>query len=104
MFAVIKTGGKQYKVQKDNIIKVERIEGEVGQIIDFNEVLMIGSEPTILGEPLVKGALVKGEIISQERDDKIIIFKKRRRRNFRSKNGHRQYVSFIKISEISKVK
>jgi large subunit ribosomal protein L21 len=104
MFAVVKTGGKQYKVMPNSVIRVERLDGEAGQKIEFKDILMIGenSKPSFIGTPLVKGAKVIGEIMSQTRDPKIIVFKKKRRHNYRRKNGHRQELTEIKILDISK--
>lgn len=106
MFAVIKSGGKQYKVSKDNIIKIEKVEGEIGSEYVFPDVLLIGadSKDILIGTPLIKGATVTAEIVSQFRDDKIIIFKKKRRQNYRRKNGHRQHLTSVKIKDIIKVK
>jgi large subunit ribosomal protein L21 len=106
VFAVIKTGGKQYKVEKDNIIKIEKLAGDVGSEVKFEEVLMFGAEQggTIVGSPLVKGASVTAEILSQTRDTKVLVFKKRRRQNSRRKNGHRQDVTHVKIKSITKGK
>jgi large subunit ribosomal protein L21 len=104
MFAVIKTGGKQYKVTKDYIFRVEKLEGEPGSHIEFSDVLMIGeaSKPSIIGSPVVKGASVTAEIVSQLRDKKIIVFKKKRRQNYRRKHGHRQDLTQVKILDIKK--
>lgn len=101
MFAVIKTGGKQYKVAADDILKIEKVAGEAGEIVEFNEVLMVGegAEATI-GSPMVDGACVAAEIIDQGRTRKIIAFKKRRRQNSRRKIGHRQHLTTVRISEI----
>ena len=101
MFAVIRTGGKQYKIQKDDIIKVETLAGEAGSKIDLDEVLFIGGEKTAtIGDPLVKGAKVVAEIVAQDRGPKIIIFKKKRRQNYRRKKGHRQNLTVLRIKEI----
>lgn len=104
MFAVIKTGGKQYKVGRDSTIKVEKIEGELGAKIHLNQVLMIGenSRPSFIGTPMVNGAIVTAEIVRQFKDDKVIIFKKKRRKNYRRKNGHRQELTELKILDITK--
>lgn len=104
MFAVIKTGGKQYKVKENDEIKIEKLDGEAGSEVFFNEVLSIGADQKtfIIGTPFIKGATVKAEIIDQARDRKIIIFKKKRRQNYRRKNGHRQDLTHVKIKEISK--
>jgi len=101
MFAVLRTGGKQYKVQKDDVIKVEKLDGEAGKVIDLNEVLFLsdGKKATI-GEPLVKGAIVKAEVLEQKKDKKIVIFKKKRRQNYRRTKGHRQPVTILKIKDI----
>jgi large subunit ribosomal protein L21 len=101
MFAVIKTGGKQYKISENQILKVEKIEGDLGAQIVLNEVMLIGdSNKTIIGSPLVKGASVTAEIISQSRDQKIIVFKKKRRNGYRRKQGHRQDITHLKITSI----
>jgi large subunit ribosomal protein L21 len=104
MFAVIRSGGKQYKVEKDYIVKLEKLVGEAGSLVEFNEVLMIGDaqKPIIIGSPLVSGASVTAEILRQARDPKVIVFKKKRRHNYRRKNGHRQSVTHVLIKEIRK--
>lgn len=104
MFAVIKTGGKQYKVTKNYVLRVEKLEGEPGSHVEFDHVLMIGesSKPSIIGSPVVKGASVTAEIVSQMRDKKIIVFKKKRRQNYRRKHGHRQDLTQVKILDIKK--
>ncbi|MGC0371916.1 MAG: hypothetical protein DGJ47_000617 [Rickettsiaceae bacterium] len=104
MFAIVKTGGKQYKVAKDSVIKVEKIEGEAGSKIELAEVLMIGdsAKASFVGTPVVKGASVTAEITSQFKDDKVIIFKKKRRQHYRRKNGHRQHLTELKILDITK--
>jgi large subunit ribosomal protein L21 len=100
MFAVIKTGGKQYRVAADDKLKVEKIDGEPGQIIQFSEVLVVGSDPATLGTPTVAGASVAAEVIEQSRHPKVIAFKKRRRKNSRRKRGHRQEYTLVQITEI----
>lgn len=101
MFAVIKTGGKQYKVRKDDVLVVEKLNGEAGASVDFDSVLMIGDdEKATIGAPVVDGAVVKAEVVEQTRGDKVIIFKKKRRKNHRRKNGHRQDLTVIKITDI----
>ena len=97
MFAIIKTGGKQYKVAKDEIIIVEKLDGDVGSTYSFDEVLMVDDN---VGNPLVKGAKVTGEIMAQKKDDKVLVFKKRRRQNYRRLTGHRQLISIVKIKDI----
>ena len=100
MFAVIKTGGKQYKVAKDDVITIERLPGEAGGNVSFEEVLMLGGDDTKVGAPLVDGASVSGEIVEQTRGEKIIVFKKQRRQNYRRKKGHRQDLTVVKITDI----
>jgi large subunit ribosomal protein L21 len=100
MFAVIKTGGKQYRVAADDVIEVEKLAGAPGEIIEFAEVLVLGGDTTTLGTPTVAGALVAGEVIEQGRGPKIIAFKKRRRKNSRRKRGHRQEYTRVRITEI----
>lgn len=104
MFAVVKTGGKQYKVVKNSFIKVEKIDGEKGSKVELNEVLMIGqdSKASFIGTPMVKGARVTAEITNQLRDSKIIVFKKKRRQNYRRKAGHRQELTELRILDITK--
>mgnify|MGYP002583298049 CR=1 FL=1 len=98
MFAVIKTGGKQYKVTKDDVIVIERLNGEAGEKVTFNEVLMVDGK---IGAPLVEGATVVGEIKKQSRGEKVIVFKKRRRQGYRRKNGHKQELTVVKITDIN---
>jgi large subunit ribosomal protein L21 len=100
MFAVIKTGGKQYRVAAEDVIKVERVKGEQGEIIQFGEVLLLGGDSVTLGAPTVKGASVAAEVVEQGRGPKIIAFKKRRRKNSRRKRGHRQEFTVVRITEI----
>ncbi|MCV6576553.1 MAG: 50S ribosomal protein L21 [Cohaesibacter sp.] len=101
MFAVIKTGGKQYTVSPEDVIKIEKLEGEAGDTVVFDSVLLVGGEGDAqVGAPLVEGASVAAEIVDQGRGRKIIIFKKRRRQNSRRRNGHRQHFTSVKITEI----
>ena len=100
MFAIIRTGGKQYRVAEQDLITVDKIAGEPGETVEFADVLMLGGEETVLGSPVVAGATVAGEVVKQGRGDKIIAFKKRRRKNSRRKRGHRQELSVIRITEI----
>jgi len=100
MFAVIKTGGKQYRVTAEDVLRVERIPGEPGQVVEFGDVLVVGGDTTILGTPTVAGATVAGEVLSQSRGPKVIAFKKRRRKNSRRKRGHRQEFTLVRITEI----
>lgn len=101
MFAIIKTGGKQYRVSEGSLLRVEKLEGEAGNTVTLDHVLVIGEGSSLtVGEPLVKGATVIAEIVNQIRDKKVLIFKKIRRHNYRRKNGHRQELSILKIKEI----
>jgi large subunit ribosomal protein L21 len=102
MFAIIRTGGKQYRVTQNAILKVEKLEAEPGSTITFSDILAIGSEAgTTIGAPLVAGANVTATVVAQDRLAKIIIFKKRRRQNSRRKNGHRQHVTVLRIATIN---
>jgi large subunit ribosomal protein L21 len=100
MFAVIKTGGKQYRVAADELLQVEKVAGEPGEIIQFGEVLVVGGDAVTLGVPTVAGASVAAEVVQQSRGPKIIAFKKRRRKNSRRKRGHRQEFTLVRITEI----
>jgi large subunit ribosomal protein L21 len=100
MFAVFKTGGKQYRVAAEDIIAVDKVKGEPGDIIEFGEVLMVGGDNITLGSPMVAGATIAGEVVEQGRGAKIIAFKKRRRKNSRRKRGHRQEFTLVRITEI----
>lgn len=101
MFAVMKTGGKQYNVAADDLLKVEKLAGEPGDMIEFTEVLMVGEgADTTIGSPTIDGAMVVAEIVDQGRARKVIAFKKRRRQNSRRTIGHRQHFTQIRISEI----
>ncbi len=101
MFAIIKTGGKQYKVAKNDVILVEKIEGEADSAIKFNDVLMIGQESGLkIGTPLISGASVTATILDQAKADKVLIFKKNRRHNYRRKRGHRQKLTVVRITDI----
>ena len=101
MFAVIKTGGKQYRVAKDDIILVERLPGDAGTAISLDEVLMVGDgQKQTVGVPLVSGVSVAAKILDQPRSNKIIVFKKNRRKNYRRRAGHRQDLTVLKITDI----
>ncbi|HTJ57772.1 MAG TPA: 50S ribosomal protein L21 [Devosiaceae bacterium] len=101
MFAVIKTGGKQYKVAANDILKIEKLESEAGDVVTFDQVLMVGTEGDVtVGAPLVEGALVAAQLIETKKQDTVIVFKKRRRHNSRRRNGHRQLLSTVRITEI----
>ncbi len=98
MYAVIRTGGKQYKVTTGDVIKVEKLAGEAGASVVFSEVL---AKDDVIGTPLVVGASVKATIVKQAKADKVIVFKKKRRQNYRRKKGHRQNITIVKIAEIA---
>jgi large subunit ribosomal protein L21 len=100
MFAVFKTGGKQYRVAAEDVLEVGKIKGEPGEIVEFGEVLVVGGDSVTLGAPTVAGATVAAEVVEQGRGPKIIAFKKRRRKNSRRKRGHRQEFTLLRITEI----
>ena len=101
MFAVIKTGGKQYKVAPNDVLRIEKIAGEPGDTVELGSVLMVGGEDGLtIGAPLVEGAAVAAEVLEQARADKIIVFKKKRRKNHRRRNGHRQHETVLRVTEI----
>lgn len=105
MLAIVKAGGKQYKVREGEMLKINRIPGDEGDEVALNEVLAILDEKdgeSVIGCPLVEGAAVKAKIVSQEKDGKIIVFKKKRRQNYRRKQGHRQHVTLLRVESISK--
>lgn len=97
MFAVIRTGGKQYRVAANDTITVEHLAGDAGAKVEFGEVLMLGEK---IGQPLVAGAKVTGTVVEQTRGDTVLVFKKKRRQNYRRKNGHRQELTVVRIDEI----
>ena len=100
MFAVIKTGGKQYRVAAQDMLKVDRLKGEPGEIVQFGEVLVVGGDSVTLGTPTIAGASVAAEVLQQGRGPKIIAFKKRRRKNSRRKRGFRPEFTLVRITEI----
>jgi len=100
MFAVIRSGGKQYRVAKDEVITVERLDGEVGGTLKLEHVLLLGGDATKAGAPLVAGAAVEAEILEQGRGEKVVAFKKKRRKNTHRKRGHRQPYTKLKITAI----
>jgi large subunit ribosomal protein L21 len=100
MFAVIKTGGKQYRVAAEDKLKIDKIEGELGSIVRFGEVLLLGGDNVALGTPTVAGASVAAEVLEQGRHPTVIAFKKRRRKNSRRKRGQRQEFTLVRITEI----
>lgn len=102
MFAVVKTGGKQYRVQENDVIFVEKLEGAAGDKITLSDVLMVGEGSNVtVGSPFVKGATVNFEILEQKRSDKVIVFKKKRRQNYRRKKGHRQHLTVLRAVGIA---
>jgi large subunit ribosomal protein L21 len=101
MYAVIRTGGKQYRVSEGQTLRVEKLHGTSGDKVTFNEVLLVGGDTPKVGQPLVQGASVAAEITGQDRGKKIVVFKFRRRKNYRRKNGHRQPYTELKITGIS---
>ena len=101
MYAVIKTGGKQYKVAEGEFLKVEKLVGEVGDSVEFTEILMVGGEKTLVGAPHVAGATVTARIALQNRDKKILVFKSKKRKGTRKLRGHRQHRTVLKIEKIS---
>ncbi len=100
MFAVFKTGGKQYRVAAEDVLKIDKVKGEPGEIVEFGEVLVVGGDSVTLGAPTVTGATVAAEVLDQARGPKVIAFKKRRRKNSRRKRGHRQEFTLLRITEI----
>jgi len=100
MFAVIKTGGKQYRVAPEDVIRIDRVNGQPGEIVEFGEVLVLGGDTPQIGVPMISGATVAGEVLQHSRGDKVIAFKKRRRKNSRRKRGYRHEFSVIRITEI----
>ncbi len=102
MYAVIKTGGKQYRVEQGDTLALERLDGDTGAQVSFDEVLLLGSDDaTQIGRPLIQGASVKATIVEQGRAKKVIIFKFRRRKNYKRKKGHRQYFTRVRIDAIA---
>jgi large subunit ribosomal protein L21 len=104
-YAVIRTGGKQYRVTPGCVLRIERLTGDVGATVEFPEVLLAGSDdveaPVHIGTPLVEGAVVRAEIMAQGRDRKILVYKKKRRKNYRRRRGHRQSITTVRVTEIA---
>jgi large subunit ribosomal protein L21 len=100
MYAVLETGGKQYKVSQGDVISVEKLSAKPGEKVELNKILMIGGEKTVIGNPVVKSAKVIGEVVKQDRADKVIVFKMKRRKNYRRTRGHRQAFTSLKITDI----
>jgi len=101
MYAVIKTGGKQYRVSEGDRLRVEKLPGAVGDKLEFDQVLMVGGEKVSVGAPLVAGAKVNAEIVGQGRSKKIVVFKIKRRKGYRRKAGHRQAFTELKVTGVS---
>lgn len=102
MYAVIRSGGKQYRVAENTVLRIERLPGEAGDSVEFGEVLMVGDgDKVAVGAPTVDGAKVEASIVDQVRGPKIIVFKKKRRKNHRRRNGHRQDLTLVKVTGIS---
>jgi large subunit ribosomal protein L21 len=103
MYAVIKTGGKQYKVSEGGVLRVEKLDAAAGDVVAFDEVLMIGGEgDALVGTPAIDGASVTAEVLDVRKDKKVVVFKKRRRQNYRRKKGHRQWLAVVSVAEILK--
>lgn len=100
MFAVIKTGGRQYRVVPDDVLEIGKIDGDVGSIVQLGEILMLGGETPVLGIPMVAGASVAAEVLQHKRGPKVISFKKRRRKNSKRKRGYRDEITVLRITEI----
>ena len=102
MYAVVKTGGKQYRVAADDVIKVERLDADAGEFVTLDDVLMVGGDEGVkIGSPRLAGATVKAEVLEQAKGPKLVIFKKRRRKNSRRKTGHRQQLTVLRIKDIA---
>lgn len=102
MFAIIKTGGKQYKVAEGDVVRIEKLDAQAGSTVDFNEVILVNDgKKDHIGQPTLAGATVTATVVEQMRDRKVIIFKKTRRHNYRRKNGHRQHLTVLKITKVA---
>ena len=101
MYAVIKTGGKQYKVSEGEFLKVEKLEGEIGDSVEFAEILMVGGAKTVVGTPIVSGASVLAKIAIQGKGKKVLVFKSKKRKDSRKLRGHRQHLTVLKIEKIT---
>lgn len=100
MYAIIKTGGKQYRVQKDDVLKIEKVKAAAGDTITFDEVVAVGGEELVVGTPFVAGCAVQAEVLEQGKNDKVVIFKYKAKKDYRRKNGHRQPYTMVKITGI----
>ena len=102
MYAVIKTGGKQYRVEPSDKLRVDKLSGEPGEMVDIKDVLIVGEgDKTQVGVPVLAGASVKLEVLEQTRNEKIVVFKKKRRQNYRRTHGHKQQVTVVRVAEIA---
>ena len=101
MYAVIVTGGKQYRVTAGNVVEVEKLEAAVGSTVKIEQVLAVSGERSLIGTPTVAGAVVEAQVVAQGKGDKVLIFKKKRRHNYRRKNGHRQCITTLYITSVS---
>ena len=102
MFAVVKTGSKQYKVEVGTIVDIEKLDGEIGSSVDLHDILLVsGDKGVAVGQPIVKGAVVNAEIVLQKKGPKLVIFKKKRRQGYHLKKGHRQELTRIKVTGIN---
>jgi large subunit ribosomal protein L21 len=100
-YAVIRTGGKQYRVAPGDVIRIEKLPGDVGSTIEFGEVLLTAADGEVrVGQPVVAGALVRGEIVAHGKAKKILVFKKKRRKNYRRRQGHRQHLTSVRVTAI----
>lgn len=104
MYAIIKTGGKQYRVQENDELKIEKIEANVGDVVTFEEVLAVGGESLTVGTPFVEGCAVQAEVLEHGKNDKVIIYKYKAKKDYRRKNGHRQPYTLVKITGIGEQK
>lgn len=100
MYAIIKTGGKQYRVQENDVFKVEKLDAKVGETVTFDEVVAVGGDKLTVGTPFVEGCAVHAEVVEQGKNDKVIIFKYKAKKDYRRKNGHRQPYTLVKITGI----
>ena len=101
-YAVIRTGGQQYRVAPGDVVRIERLNGDVGSAVEFSEVLIASDDAGIrVGRPLVEGVRVRGQIVAQARDRKVLVYKKKRRKNYRRRRGHRQYLTSVRVTEIA---
>ena len=104
MYAIIKTGGKQYRVQKDDVFKIEKINAEAGDTVTFDEVIAVGGDTLTVGTPFVEGTAVHAEVVEQGKNDKVIIYKYKAKKDYRKKNGHRQPYTLVKVTGRCKAK